>query len=116
MSCQELTDAEILKVAEPMMDDIMLGISRRDYRLHSSHFSVSLKSVLSSDVFLESCDQREKDWGLPGQRELVTIFRKEKSFTLVWNQLFTRTDGQVIALTTVALKGGRYFVDFFLIH
>lgn len=98
------------------MDDIMLGVSRRDYRLHSSHFSVSLKSVLPGEVFLELCDQREKDWGLPGQRELVTIFRKEKSFTLIWNQLFTETDGQVIAMTTVALKGGRYFVDFFLIH
>ncbi|MGK0229831.1 MAG: hypothetical protein ACI9US_002504 [Gammaproteobacteria bacterium] len=116
MSCQELTDADILKIADSMMDDIMLGVSRRDYRLHSSHFSVSLKMVLSDDVFLESCDQSEKDWGLPGQRELVAIFRKEKSFTLIWNQLFTRTDGQVIAMATVALKGGRYFVDFFLIH
>ena len=94
------------------MDDIMLGVSRRDYRLHSSHFSVSLKSVLSSEVFLESCDQREKDWGLPGQRDLITIFRKEKSFTLIWNQHYSNTSDEVIALTTVALKGGRYFVDF----
>lgn len=98
------------------MDDIILGISRRDYKLHSSHFSVALKTVLTADVFLEDCNNREKEWGLPGQRELVTIFRKEKSFTLIWNQLFTRTEGQVIAMTTVALKGGRYFVDFFLIH
>lgn len=98
------------------MDDIMLGVSRRDYKLHSSHFSVSLKSVLSSEVFLASCDQREKDWGLPGQRELITIFRKEKSFTLISNQLFTGTNDQVMALTTIALKGGRYFVDYFLIH
>jgi hypothetical protein len=116
MSCQELTDADILNIAESMMDDLMLGVLRRDYKLHSSHFSVSLKSVLSSEVFFESCDQREKDWGLPDQRELVTIFRKEKSFTLIWNQHFTRTEDQVMALTTVALKGGRYFVDYFLIH
>jgi len=116
MSCQELTDAEILNIAEPMMDDVMLGVARRDYKLHSTHFSVSLKSVLSNEVFLESCDQREIDWGLPGQRELITIFRKEKSFTLIWNQHFTQTQDQVIALTTVALKGGRYFVDYFLVH
>jgi len=116
MTCLELSDGDILKVAEPMMDDIMLGVSRRDYKLHSSHFSVSLKSVLGSEQFLESCDQRERDWGLPGQRELVTIFRKEKSFTLIWNQLYSRTDDQVLAMTTIALKGGRYFVDHFLIH
>lgn len=111
-----MDDAEILKIAEPMMDDIMLGISRREYALHSSHFSVKLKSTLDQERFLEACDQREKDWGLPGHRELITIFRKEKSFTLIWDQHFNQTQGQVVGLTTVALKGGRFFVDHFLLH
>jgi hypothetical protein len=111
-----MDDAEIVKVAEPMMDDIMLGVSRRDYALHSKHFSVSLKSGLGPDDFLQACDQRENDWGSPGQRELVSIFRKEKSFTLIWDQQFNNTSGQVVALTTVALKGGRFFVDRFLLH
>jgi len=116
MSCIDLDDDEILKIADPMMDDVMAGISRRDYKLHSAHFSVALKSVRGPDEFLEACDQYEADWGLPGARELVAIFRKEKSFTLIWDQHFLRTDGQVIAMTTVALKGGRYFVDHFLLH
>lgn len=112
----ELSDADILKIAEPMMDDVMLGVSRRDYRLHSTHFSVSLKSVLGSEEFLEACDQRERDWGLPEHRELITIFRKEKSFTLIWNQIYSQTHGQVIAMLTIAVKGGRYFVDYVLLH
>jgi hypothetical protein len=116
MSCLDLTDAEIVKIAEPMMDDIMLGVSRRDYNLHSSHSSVSLKSRITSEVFLEACDQRERNWGLPGERELTSIFRKHKSFTLIWLQHYTRTDDQVVAMTTIALKGGRYFVDHFQLH
>ena len=116
MSCLELSDAEIVKIAEPMMEDVMLGVSRRDYRLHSTHFSVHLKSQITNEVFLADCDQREKDWGLPGSRELTAIFRKHKSFTLVWVQQYTRTEEQVVALTTIALKGGRYFVDHFLLH
>lgn len=116
MSCLELEDAEIVKIAEPMMDDIMLGVSRRDYNLHATHFSVNLKSTLGSEEFLAACDQRDKNWGLPGHRELVSIFRRQKSFTLIWNQHYTRTDDEVIAMTTVALKGGRYFVDNFLLH
>lgn len=116
MSCLELSDADIVKIAEPMMEDIMLGVSRRDYQLHSTHFSVDLKSRITHDVFLADCDQRETDWGLPGSRELTTTFRKDKSFTLVWLQHYTRTEDQVIAMTTIALKGGRYFVDNFLLH
>jgi len=116
MSCLELDDDAVLKIAEPMMDDIMAGVSHRDYKLHSSHFSVVLKSVLGPEKFLELCDEQEASWGRPAGRELVAIFRKDKSFTLVWDQQFDRTEGQVVALTTVALKGGRYFVDHFSMH
>ncbi|MFK7995054.1 MAG: hypothetical protein AB8B87_13000 [Granulosicoccus sp.] len=116
MSCLELDDEAVLKVAEPMMDDIMAGVSRRDYKRHSSHFSVVLKSVVGPDEFLEACDKQESDWGLPGARELVAIFRKEKSFTLIWDQHYDRTEGQVVAMTTIAVKGGRYFVDHFALE
>jgi len=98
------------------MDDIMAGVARRDYKLHSIHCSVAWKGVLGPDEFLSACDQRESDWGKPGARELVAIFRKEKSFTLIWDQHFDRTSGQVVAMTTIALKGGRYFVDYFDLH
>jgi len=88
MSCLELDDDDILKVANPMMDDIIRGM----------------------------CDQHEAAWGSPGQRALVAIFRKQKSFTLVWDQQYSGTNGQVMAVMTVALKGGRYFVDYLLLH
>lgn len=113
MSCLELDDESVLKVVEPMMNDIMAGVAHRDYKRHSAHFSVTLKSSLGPEEFLLACDQRENEWGLPGVREVVAIFRKEKSFTLIWDQHFDKTPGQVVAMTTVAVKGGRYFIDFF---
>jgi len=116
MSCLELDDDDILKVANPMMDDIMRGLARRDYNLHSCHFSVNLKSHGGPEAFLDMCDQHESAWGSPGQRALVAIFRKPKSFTLVWDQQYSSADGQVMAVMTVALKGGRYFVDYLLVH
>lgn len=116
MSCLELDDNDILKVANPMMDDIIRGLARRDYNLHSCHFSVNLKSHCGPEAFLEMCNQHESAWGSPGQRSLVAIFRKQKSFTLIWDQQYSGTNGQVMTLMTVALKGGRYFVDYFLVH
>lgn len=109
----ELDDKAVLNVVEPMMDDVMSGVSNRDYTLHSRHFSVDLKSKLSAETFLEQCDQRENDWGRPAQRDLLTIFRKEKSFTVLWHQHMDKTADQVLAVITIALKGGRYFVDGF---
>jgi len=116
MSCLELDDNDILKVANPMMDDIIRGLARRDYSLYTCHFSVDLKSLGGPDDFLALCDQYAAEWGSPGERELVAIFRKQKSFTLVWNQNFSGTDGQVMSMMSVALKGGRYFVDQLLLH
>lgn len=98
------------------MDDVMRGVDNRDFALHSRHFSVSLKSSTSQEQFLLDCDAREAAWGRPGVRHLTMIFRKPKSFTLVWVQEFDKADGQVMAVATVALKGGRYFIDYFLLH
>ena len=116
MSCLDLDDEAILKVADPMMVDTIEGIARRDHALHSRHFSVALKSEIGPDRFLADCDQREADWGRPEGRELICILRKPRSFTLVWEQGFDRAEGQVLAVLTIALKGGRYFVDHLLLH
>jgi len=116
MSCTELSDQEILKIIDPMVDAIMLGAARRDYAVHTTNFSVNLKSQITSEVFLDDCDERESRWGHATERELICIFRKQKSFTVLWNQPYDKSSDQIALLVTVALKGGRYFVDHLLIH
>ena len=116
MSCLELDDAEARRIAEPMMDDVMLGIARRDYTLHSRHFSVALKSALTLAAFADDIERAGAARGAPGEREFVRLFRKPRSFTLIWHQRFADDDGETLAMMTVALKGGRHFVDHFLLH
>ena len=116
MSCLDLDDGEARRIAEPMMDDVMLGIARGDYALHSRHFSVDLKSRLSAEVFAEAAGESATARGAPLDRELLALLRKPKSFTLLWEQRFAAEEGQTLAMMTVALKGGRYFVDHFLLH
>jgi len=111
-----MTDEEICKVADPMMDDVVAGIARRDYTIFSSHFSLDLKTVQTPEHFLACCTRWEADWGRPGDRELIAIFRKPKAFTLCWRQGFSQAQGDIAALLTIALKGGRHFVDHVLIH
>ncbi|PID62231.1 MAG: hypothetical protein CSB44_03810 [Gammaproteobacteria bacterium] len=115
MSLLELDDAEIIRIAEPMMDEVMLGLAHRDYRAMSQQFSVDLKSVLSDDTF-QNMLAEQRHWGRPGARELIAIFRKPKAFTLVWNQYFEAAEGDIMAIATIALKGGRYFIDDFQLH
>lgn len=97
------------------MNDTMEGLARHDLTSFTRHFSVSLKSTIDPKQFEVDCAARRSQWGRPGGRELVCIFRKRKSFTLVWNQAYENADGQVMATMTIALKGGRYFVDHFLL-
>lgn len=116
MSCQTLVDQEILKIVDPMIDLVIQGANNRDYRLHSGNFSLSLKDKLTADAFLEQCDQRNSSFGRLGERSLVAIFRKEKFFTVIWAMASTGTSEDVMMLATIALKGGRYFIDDLLIH
>jgi hypothetical protein len=116
MDCRDTDDQALCAVADPMMDDIMQGLAHRNFTLHSQHFSLHLKNYISEEQFKLDCDQWIGKWGRPTQRQLVCIFKKPKAFTLIWHQSFTEADEDVLALTTVAVKGGRYFIDQFMLY
>ncbi len=116
MDCRETVDKTLCEVADPMMDDIMRGLATRDFRTHSQHFSLHLKNYISEEQFRLDCDRWIGQWGRPTERQLVCIFRKQKAFTLIWHQHFTEAEEEVMALATVAIKGGRYFIDQFMLY
>ncbi len=116
MDSRDTDDQALCAVADPMMNDIMQGLAHRNFSLHSQHFSLHLKNYISEEQFKLDCDRWLGKWGRPTERNLICIFRKPKAFTLIWNQSFSEADEEVMAMVTIAVKGGRYFVDQFMLY
>jgi len=111
MELVQKTDEEILRVANPIMDNLMDASTAIDYERHVRDFTDRAKSVLSKERLQKICREYQNNKGFFGKRELVAIFRRPESLVVVWKQWFTKQPGEFVAELLLVEKDGRYLVD-----
>jgi len=105
------TDAEILAVANPIMDNLMAASTAIDYDRHVLDFTDRLKKRLSREELERICQDYQSTKGYFAGREFVAAFRRPDSVAVVWKQRFTRQPGDFVAEMVLVRQGGRYLVD-----
>jgi hypothetical protein len=97
MRLADLPDAELLAIANPIMDNLMDASTDRDYARHVRDFSDRAKQSLDEATFLRICQQYRQERGFFTTRELLGILRRPHSVVLVWRQQFSKAEGQYLA-------------------
>ncbi len=111
MDLSTRSDAEILEIANPIMDNLMDASTAIDHERHIRDFTDRAKGMLSKDWFLKICQDYQGSKGFFAKRELVAIFRRPESVAIVWKQWFTIQPGEFVAELVLVQKDGRYLVD-----
>jgi len=111
MDLAQKSDEEILKVANPIMDNLMDASTAVDYERHVRDFTDRAKSVLSKERLQEICKKYQSEKGFFGRREFAAIFRRPDSIVVIWKQSFTTAPGEFVAELLLVEKNGRYLVD-----
>lgn len=111
MDLVQKSDAEILAVADPIMDNLMEASTAIDYERHTRDFTERAKSVLSKNALESICKQYQSTKGFFAKREFVAAFRRPESVAVVWRQSFTKAQGEFVAELVLVQQGGRYLVD-----
>ena len=111
MDLPQKSDAEILSVANPIMDNLMDASTAIDYERHIRDFTDRLKSVLSKERLEWICQDYQNTKGVFTQREFVAVFRRPDSVAVVWKQGFTQQDGEFVAEMVLVQQDGKYLVD-----
>ena len=97
MNWLELTDEKILKIANPIMDDLMKASTDVNYEKHVTHFSEKLKGIVSKVNFENQCKEYQENLGFFSKREFVGIFKKESDVRIFWRQYYTNSKNQFLA-------------------
>lgn len=97
MSLSDLSDAALLNVAVPIMDNLMDASTRLDYGRHVRDFSDRAKASLDEVQFQRICEQYQRDRGYFASRELLGILRRPQLVVLVWKQWFSKAEGEYLA-------------------
>jgi len=105
------SDAEILAVATPIMDNLMDASTAIDYDRHIRDFTDRLKSVLSRESLQSICEHYQGTKGFFDKREFIAAFRRPDSVAVVWRQWFTKQPGEFVAEMVLVQSGDKYLVD-----
>lgn len=111
MDLTQKSEAEILSIANPLMDNLMDASTQVDYERHIRDFSDRLKAQLPKARLVDICRDYQSTKGFFADREYVRLFRRPDSIAIIWKQRFTKQAGEFVAELVLIQQGGKYLVD-----
>ena len=105
------TDEEILKVVDPIMDNLMAASTDIDRERHVRDFTDRMKNIVTEQYLERICVQYQTEKGYFTDREVVAIFRRPDSIAVIWRQKFSQKPGDYVAELVLVEENSRYLVD-----
>jgi len=111
MNFEEMSDKEILEIANPIMDSLMDASTKIDHERHIRDFTDRMKSIVTKEYLQKVCEQYQKEKGYFSNREHVAVFKRSESAAIIWKQWFTKAQGEFVAEMVLVNQKGKYLVD-----
>ena len=105
-----MADEDILKIAAPIMDNLMEGSTERDWEKHTRHFTDGARASLSEENLLEQCEAYQSLHGFFAERKFLGITRHPRYVNVLWKQKMTKSQGEYLAVLTLVSQDGEYRV------
>ena len=106
-----MSEAEILAVANPIMNNLMQASTDIDHARHVKDFTDQLKTIVTKESLEAQCKKYQAKLGYFAEREFVAVFRKETDAAIFWKQKCTKSNGEHIAFLRLISANGRIFVQ-----
>jgi len=100
-----------MRIAEPIMDNLMEASTAIDHARHVRDFTDRLRAIVTPGHLRHVCEQYQGEKGYFSRREPVAVLRRPGAAAVVWKQWFTKAQGEFVAEILLVEKDGRYLVD-----
>ena len=111
MSFERMSEAEILAVANPIMDNLMEASTAIDHERHVRDFSERMKALVTKEYLQKVCETYQREKGYCSRREPVAVFKRPGAAAIIWRQWFTKAPGEFVAEMLLVEQDGRFLVD-----
>jgi len=111
MNFEEMTEQEVLDIANPMMDNLMDASTEVDYARHINDFTDRMKEIVTEERLQDMCESYQAEKGFFAAREAVAVFKRPESAAIVWKQFFTKAQGEFVAEMLLIHKDGKFLVE-----
>jgi len=107
MNWLEISDQQIMDIANPIMDNLMDASTNIDHKRHVKDFNEHLKSIVTKENLEKQCAEYQKELGYFSTRELVGIFKKEIDVRVFWKQWYTKSKNEFVAFLHLVENNGK---------
>ena len=111
MGIDDMSDEEVLAIANPIMDNLMDASTVIDHERHVRDFTERLKSIVTPEYLRKVCQEYQTREGFFERREPVAVFKRPGAAAIVWRQWFSKVHGQYVAEMLLVERDGKYLVD-----
>jgi len=111
MNFQEMSEEEIIEIANSMMDNLMDASTAIDHERHTQDFTERLKNIVTKEHLNNVCEQYQKEKGFFSERSLISVLRRPNSAIVIWKQKFTKVSGEYLAEMIIVHKNNKFLVD-----
>ncbi len=111
MNFENMSEKEVVEIANPIMDNLMDASTQIDREKHVQDFTDRLKSIVTKEHLQEVCEEYQKEKGFFAERSLLSVLRRPDSAIIIWKQKFTNVRGEYLAEMVLVNKNGKFLVD-----
>lgn len=111
MNFEEMSEKEILEIANPIMDNLMDASTHIDHQRHTRDFTDRMKNIVTEDHLRKVCESYQSEKGYFSERNPVAVFKRPDSAAIVWKQSFTKARGEFVAEMVLVHQNGRFLCD-----
>ena len=106
MNFEELSEQEIIDIANPIMDNLMEASTQIEHEKHVRDFNKRMLKIVTRDYLNEVCVKYQAEKGFFAERELVAVFKRPESAAIIWKQFYTKAPGEHVAEMVLVYEGG----------
>ncbi len=111
MNWLEMSESEILAIANPIMGNLMQASTEIDHERHVKDFTDQLKAIVTKENLEAQCKDYQSKLGYFAEREFVAVFRKETDAAIFRKQRYTKSNGEHIAFLRIISANGKVLVQ-----
>lgn len=111
MNFEEMSEDEILHLANPIMDNLMDASTKIDHERHVKDFTERMRNIVTKEYLQKVCEKYQAEKGFFSDRQTIAVFKRPNSAVIIWKQSFTKAQGEFVAEMVLVHQNGKYLCD-----
>jgi hypothetical protein len=101
---------QIEKLATPILENILLGIEKQDYKMYSKDFDESMKKASPESKFKDDREQIISRVGLINEKTYLGFLNKEYYTLILWKGKSDKSDDDLLIQLACSKQNDKIFI------